>query len=560
MKLNPVMAIDFYKSGHPFQYPKGTEVVYSNFTARGDKHANEYKSNFWDGKVVFVGLQGFCKWFLIDLWNAEFFNKPKKKVIGAYKRRMDNALGAGAVPVEKVAALHDLGYLPLLIKALPEGSRVDLRVPFLTVVNTHPDFYWLTNYIETVLSDELWKPCTVATIAFEYRRVLDAFVNLTGASKEFADWQLHDFSMRGMSGVYDASTCGAAHLMVAGFGTDTVPAIDYLENYYGANSDAELVGGSVAATEHAVMCAGGKGDEKETIRRIIQDVYPSGIVSVVSDTWDFWNVITKTAAELKDVILNRTPNALGQAKVVFRPDSGDPVEVICGLRYKKVTLLADGKTVADIGNSAYDVDAVNVGDKFYRIEWWCDDDGQDGAEITTEVSEAEVKGAIECLADTFGTTVNYQGYKTLNPRVGLIYGDSITLRRETEILERLAAKGFAADNIVFGVGSYTYQHITRDTFGMAMKATFSRVNGEGHELFKDPATDDGTKKSAKGLLCVTKGKDGKFELQDQVTWAREGEGCLSWVFFNGKMQREETLAQIRARVSESKVAEQVPLL
>ncbi|UUZ75450.1 nicotinate phosphoribosyltransferase [Polaromonas sp. P1(28)-13] len=518
---------DFYKAGHPSQYPPKTEYVYSNFTARSDTHAKV--SVLFDHKAVWFGLQGFVKWFLIDTWNSQFFNKPKAEVIAKYKRRMDTALGADSVPVSHLAALHDLGFLPILIKALPEGSRVNIKVPFFTVQSTMNEFFWLTNYIETVLSDEVWKPTTVATIAFEYRRILDAFVELTGSSPEFADWQNHDFAMRGMSGMHDSASSGAGHLL-SNFGTDTVPAIDYLENYYNADAERELIGGSVPATEHAVMCAGGagEGDERETIRRIIQDVYPSGIVSVVSDTWDFWKVITQTALDLKLVILDRKPNPLGQAKVVFRPDSGDPVHILCGYWDDELELITTepGKyTVIATG------EVIN---KAARI------------------------GAVECLWGIFGGTLTHKGYRTLHERVGLIYGDSITLDRQYEIFSRLAKKGFSAGNVVLGIGSYTYQLITRDTFGMAMKATYAIVDRVGRELFKDPKTDSGgVKKSAKGLLRVEKvGQD--FVLHDMQSFEQEGRGALEVVFQDGVLVRDMTLAQVRANVAASKVAERLP--
>lgn len=525
MKNKPHLDLDGYKTGHKSQYPKGTQYVYSNLTARSSRLAN--MPSTFEEKVVFVGLQGFIKEFLIEAWNEGFFKRPKDVVVAEYKRRMDNYLGPDAVDVSHIAELHDLGYLPLIIKALPEGSRVDIKVPLLTVKNTLPQFFWLTNYIETVMSAELWKPITVATIAYEYRRILNKYVELTGGSPEFADWQLHDFSYRGMSGSTDAAKCGAAHLMAAGFGTDTLPAIDYLEEYYNANSDKELVGGSVPATEHSVMCMGGMENEVDTFRRLITQVYPSGVVSIVSDTWDFWNVITNTAAQLKDEILNRTPNTLGLAKVVFRPDSGDPVKIITGYTEDEIIRVHSGIYVKE----SYGYDSRKGGD------------------FGVKLTQAEVDGAVQCLWDIFGGEVNDKGYKTLNQRVSLIYGESITLKREEAILKRLMDKGFSASNIVLGIGSYSYNYITRDTFGMAVKATWGQVNGEARELFKDPATDSGTKKSAKGLLRVEKEGD-NFVLYDQQTPEQEKQGLLEPVFKDSKLLYETSSVEIRTRLKQ----------
>lgn len=533
MKINPLTQIDFYKADHRRQYPEGTECVYSNFTPRSDKLFKG--SKHWDKKIVFAGLQGFIKSFLIDTWNSEFFNKPKDEVVAKYKRRLDTSLGKGAVPVDHIDALHDLGFLPVEIRAIPEGSRVNIKVPVFTIVNTLPGFYWLTNYLETVLSAGAWKTSTNATIAYEYRRILKHYAEKTGSPLEFVALQGHDFSFRGMSGLYDAGSSGFGHLL-SFVGTDTVPAIDYAEDYYNANSENELIGCSVPATEHSVMCAGGMDDEPETFRRLIEDQYPTGIVSIVSDTWDFWNVITNYTVQLKDKILARKPNELGLAKVVFRPDSGDPVKIICGYTYYEISSIED-----DGSDDLATADVVKFNGKYYNFE--LTDDCY--INLLSEVPEHEVKGAVECLWDVFGGTTTNTGHKVLHERVGLIYGDSITIERAEEIMSRLEKKGFASCNVVFGIGSYTYQYNTRDTFGFAMKATYAVVNGEGRELFKDPKTDSGTKKSAKGLLRVEKeGND--FVLYDQQD-SFEG-GDLDVVFRNGDMIKEQSLLEIRGRL------------
>lgn len=546
MKAKPHLILDSYKLGHIDQYPAGTQYVYSNLTARSAAHAN--LGELYDNKVVFFGLQGFIKEFLIEAWNEGFFSRPKAEVVAEYKRRCDNFLGPDAVRTDHIAALHDLGYLPLEIKALPEGSRVNIKVPFLTVVNTLPEFYWLTNYIETVLSNEIWKPITAATIAYEYRRILNKYVEMTGADPAFADWQIHGFEMRGMSGWQDSAKVAAAHLIgTQGYGTDTLPGIDFLEQYYNADVTKELVAGSVPATEHSVMCMGGMDTEVSTFRRLINDVYPTGIVSIVSDTWDFWNVITKTARILKDDILARKPNALGMAKVVFRPDSGDPVKIICGLKSAVIQSLDRSKEADDAYELEDQYDVLSYEGRYYKFR-------AHGAALVIlgdEVPEHEVKGAVECLWRIFGGDTNKKGFRTLNQRVGLIYGDSITVQRADEILKRLAEKGFSSSNIVFGVGSYTYQYVTRDTFGMAVKATWGMVNGEERELFKDPKTGDGIKKSARGLMRVVKEGDDfvLYDQQDRLDYSTEPSE-LSTVFLNGKLVKDQTRTEIVARLKQ----------
>lgn len=548
MKINPLTCIDFYKADHRSQYPEATEMVYSNFTPRSDKLFTALP-DYWDGKVVQFGLQGFIKWFLIDTFNEEFFNKPKEEVVKVYKRRMDNSLGPGAITVEHIEELHDLGYLPIVIKALPEGERVDIKVPTFTVRNSQKGFawvcFWITNYLESVFSSECWQPTTVATIAYEYRKILTKYAEETGAPLDFVSLQAHDFSFRGMGGVANASACGAGHL-TSFIGTDTVPAIDYVENYYNADSDKEIVGVSVPATEHSVMCMGTKDGEIETFRRLINEVYPSGIVSIVSDTWDFWKVITEYLPELKEDILSRDRNSLGLSKVVIRPDSGDPVKILCGYQV--------GKYCPDFEFQQYDLElfrnsgcnAVFVNGKYYQAKVY-----QSGVwlkmGLEDEISLTEVKGAVECLWETFGGTTTEKGYKVLDEHIGLIYGDSITLQRADEILKRLKDKGFASCNVVFGVGSFSYSYLTRDSLGYAMKATYGIVNGEGREIFKDPVTDSGTKKSARGLLRVEKEGD-NYVLYDQQTPEQEEQGSLQVVFEDGKLYNETSLSEIRSRL------------
>jgi nicotinamide phosphoribosyltransferase len=506
--MNPLLLTDFYKIGHPFQYPQGTQTVYSNLTPRKSmmKGVDE---------MVFFGLQYFIKEYLEVRFNRDFFNRPKDEVMKEYKRTIVNSLGAHLPSYKHIEDLHDLGYLPILIKSIPEGRSAPMRVPVLTIVNTLPEFYWLTNFIESLMSAVIWQPCTSATIAKEYRRILDSYGEKTGIPSEFIQWQGHDFSFRGMSSLESAITSGMGHLL-SFTGTDTIPAILGLEKYYNADSDKELIGGSVNATEHSVMCAGDKDGEFETFKRLITEVYPTGIVSIVSDTWDLWEVLTDFLPRLKDEIMAR------DGKVVIRPDSGDPVKIITGyfnheLEFTKESLEAGEKWTGRVAKGSW-------------------------------IKEPEQKGVIELLWDVFGGTINEQGYKVLDPHIGAIYGDSITLDRANEICSRLERKGFASQ-VVFGIGSFTYQYNTRDTFGTAMKATYVKIDGEGREIYKEPVTDDGTKISAKGLLQVVE-NSGTYELIDQVTWQEEIHSKLQPIFQDGNLLKEYTLKEIRENINE----------
>ena len=485
--MNPLFLTDGYKTGHHQQYPKGTTLVYSNFTPRSNKYAPKGCD-----QVVSFGQQMVMKQ-IHEAFTNEFFSKPKEVVCGEMKRELSMYLGTD-YDVSHFEALHDLGYLPIHVRAIPEGTLVPIKVPVLTIYNTHPDFYWITNYLETIISNMLWKPMTSATIAHTYRKVLTSWMEKTDKERAwFIDWQGHDFSMRGMDSVDAVISSGLGHL--ASFsGTDSLPAIYGARKFYG---ETGVVGGSVNATEHSVMCAGGKEDEVETFRRLLA-TYPTGILSVVSDTWDLWKVCTEHVVTLKDEILAR------DGKLVIRPDSGDPVDILCGTQ-QVIPYPAD-----------------------YKLK-------------------PSEKGVVELLWDVFGGTINEQGYKVLDSHIGAIYGDSITIDRADEICRRLEAKGFASTNVVLGIGSFTYQYNTRDTFGFAMKATYVEVDGEGRAIFKDPITDDGTKKSATGLLRVTMGEDG-YKLVDQQTWAGENATLMHTIYNNGLLTNQTTLTEIRNRL------------
>lgn len=512
---HPMTQTDFYKVNHKFQYPEGTELVFSNFTPRSGKHFGRDV----DG-VVFLGLQKFILEHLLLDWQNNFFDVAFEEAVGYYQSRIETSLGPGAIDFSHVEALHELGYLPLRIRALPEGTVVPFKVPMFTVENTKPEFFWLTNYIETVMSSEIWKPSTVATIAREYRKILERYAEETGAPKEMIPFSVHDFSMRGMSGRADAANSGVGHLL-SFVGSDNIPAIDTCENFYFAEPQNELIGTSIPASEHSVMCAGGKEDEYETYKRFITQLYPNGLVGIVSDTWDLWKVLTEIAPSLKDEIMAR------DGKVVFRPDSGCPVKILTGYQEHEV--------LQGPANTYFTLDRDGIVDK--------------------EISENEYKGAVQILWEQFGGTTNEKGYKELDSHVGLIYGDSITMERCEEICQRLKDKGFSSGNVVFGVGSYTYQMITRDTFGMAMKATYCEINGVGKDIFKDPVTDDGLKKSAVGLLGVFERQDGSLWLIDKLTWddVNSEDNLLKVVFEDGKIGKDnlQTLSQIRERVAQS---------
>ena len=516
------LLLDSYKSSHRKQYSPNTEVVYSTWTPRKSRESDI-------NKVVVFGIQAFIQDYLVELFNQTFFYRKKEDVIPVIKEIMQNYTGDS--DTSHWEALHDLGYLPLEIRALPEGTLCPIRVPMATIENTKPEFYWLTNFIETIFSTEVWKPMTSATIALQYRKILDSYAEKTCDNNDHVDYQGHDFSLRGMAGVDAGLSSGAGHL-VSFKGSDTIPAVFWIEKYYQTKNINGSVATSIPATEHSVAETNiieleeqfkNSEDprleaERAYLGRLLNDVYPSGFFSYVSDTYNLWDVCTKVLPSHKDKIMSR------DGRVVVRPDSGDPVDILCG--YNTKTFFDDYGGI----------------DKPVRLR----------DESDTPYYNEINKGVIELLWETFGGTVNSKGYKVLDSHIGCLYGDAITLERAKEICERLEKKGFASSNVVLGIGSYTYNMNTRDTFGFALKTTYGVVNGKELLLYKDPITDDGTKKSQKGRVIVLRDENGDLTYIDNLyksEWEKRvnnGEDELRTVFKDGKVMNTQSFDMVRA--------------
>lgn len=493
--IDPMAMIDGYKYGHRKQSPPGLTHVQSNWTPRGSRIQGVHE-------VVALGFQMYRQWKTEQM--SRFFEAPLDYVLKRYARRTAGYLGpTNNVGTDHIAALHELGYEPLEYRVIPEGTRVPLRVPHVIVENTHKDFAWLVNYDESLFSSESWISPTSATQALRFRRMLEGWAYKTGAPIDFTAFQGHDFSFRGMEGLWGAILSAIGHSLIFS-GTDTVPVLDAIEHYYGTHegdvADLEalsmLTGCSVPATEHAIMCEGGKENELDTYSRLL-DTYPDGYLSVVSDTWSIWHVLQHIVPALKDKILARN------GKLVIRPDSGDPIKILCG-----------------------------------------DSDYPQGS--------PQYKGVVELLWDIFGGTATSQRHCVLDQHIGTIYGDAITYERADAICAALSAKGFASSNVVFGVGSFTYQYVTRDSLGWAFKQTWAKVHEENRALWKAPVTDSGEKFSAKGRLAVLNHPTtGKPMLVNDATPEQEAESIrtltpVTWR--DGQWQIRRTWDEIKTRV------------
>lgn len=495
--LTPFEITDAYKLSHWLQYPSNVTHVYSNITPRHRTNFNPpgFSPSMQDWFVVF-GLQAFLI-KLRNLFEERFFNLVEDEAVGHYDDFYADFFNEKPKPElsAKVRALHREQCLPLEIRALPEGTIIEHGVPYCTIRNTKPGFEWLTNFVESWMSAEVWQPATSATTAMFYRIMCDSYANLTSDLDWFPAYQCHDFSFRGMPGLEAASASGAGHLLSFD-GTDTCPARRWIKCYYPDDSlDYRVPGGSVPATEHSVMCAGGKEGELQTFERLL-DEYPTGILSVVSDTWNLWDVLTKILPTLKDRIMAR------DGKLVIRPDSGDPVKI----------LLGDPDEVP--GTPAY-------------------------------------MGVVALLDKVFGSEVNSKGFKQLDSHIGVIYGDAITLDRQEEIFRGLKDMGYASTNVVLGVGSFTYQYVTRDTHGMAIKATCVTVQegviSKHVPIFKDPITG-ASKKSRTGYIGIFTGDSPIARNSDVKEFSTPVNltQALEVVFYNGGIIRQ-SYAQVRNR-------------
>lgn len=477
-----MLCSDTYKHTHPRMYPKNLNKLVSYLTVRKNM------SEAFD-KMVFAGLQPFMMEYLVKGFNEQFFNLPLTYVEKTYKEYMGVQIGVENTEWDSIAALHELGYLPLEIRALPEGTVVNMGIPVVEMTNTHPDFAWVVQWVECILQAELWAPCAYATIGKAYHDLADRYYKATADDAD-PFMAMSDFGMRGMSCLEDSIRASASWLFSFNK-TSTIPALPYIDKFYMAECVKNGIGRGGVSTEHSVMGANYAldGDEITFVKRLLTDLYPNTSFSMVSDTYDYWNMVENIIPACKKEILAHN------GKLLIRPDSGDMVEI----------------TIHTINS----------------------------------------------LWDTFGGTVNAKGYKVLDPHIGLIYGDGCTLNRVHEIYEKLKELGFAATNVVFGVGAFCFHAlfddnnkmtvITRDTFGIAMKATYGQFGDKKLFIYKDPKTDEGNlKKSHKGCCQVVKWNNGGFTCLDEHTeWVDDSDTCLETVFKDGKITKFQTLTDIR---------------
>lgn len=471
---NICLDVDSYKLSHWPQYPEGTDYMMSYLEARGGE---------FDECTLF-GLQ-----YLLH----EYLSKPvtiEQVVVAA------EFAAAHGEPFNTEGWMHIVntysGYLPVRIRAIPEGTVVPVKNAVLTIECFDKECFWIVSWLETLLC-RLWYPSTIATCSRDSKKILNHYLQLSSDTPE-ADivFKLHDFGGRGVTCLEQSRLGGAAHLL-SFMGSDTIEGIRMLNHYY----DSPMAGFSIPASEHSTVSSWGRDGEiafyKNYVKTFLTDrQLPPGIpklAACVSDTYNVFEAVKFWCSPEMREILKASGGTL-----VIRPDSGEPVETL-----EKI---------------------------FDLLE--------------------------ECLGNE--VTINNKGFKVLPPYLRVIQGDGIDRKSMTDILEHLVNKmHWSATNIAFGSGGGLLQRVDRDTQRWAFKCCAICVNGELRHVYKDPITDGG-KKSKSGMLdLVHAGNPGERCGYETVNLSEIGkyhaDSVLKTVYENGKILFHNTLAECRARMS-----------
>ncbi len=457
---NICLLTDSYKVTHHYFYPKGTEKIYSYLESRVGAEFN---------KTIFYGLQYIIKKYLEgSVVTQEKIDEADSIISTHIGEGIFNKKGW-----EHILDNYD-GRLPIEIKAVAEGTPVEVGNALMTVENTDKKSCWLPNYLEPLLL-QVWYPSTVATLSAEVRKLCNFYLEITGSLKDNLDFMLHDFGYRGATSTESSRLCGSAHLLSFS-GTDTIPSLSIPVNYY---NDPNIYGFSVQATEHSVMTSLGPEGEISQVLNVIDNA-KDGVLSIVIDSYNYKNLLAeagKSGSELNDAILNFLDGE--NNKVVFRPDSGDPVSTT--------------------------IDCLNL------------------------------------LSEGFGSHLTDKGYKVFDLNIGLLWGDGLNYQKIRDILFAMKSAGWAAQNIIFGMGGGLHSSVTRDTQRNAFKCSAQLRDGEWHDISKNPL--DSSKKSKTGRFKLVK-QNNSFKT---VQIDSEGEDYLQTVFRNGELLIEDKFGDIKNR-------------
>ena len=628
MNMNPFLLTDFYKLTHILQYRKELRELTSYLTPRGSRLPNI-------NHVVMFGLQMYVKDYVVDNFNKNFFQRNFEYCECEIREVLELGLGYDAELIEPtinaLRSLHELGYLPVEINAVPEGTLVPMGVPCIEIKSTCPNYFWVGQALEASLSAAIWQPMVSATIAREYRKIARDAKNATVEPNIDERTFMCDFSMRGQESNESAVKASVAWL-TSMWNSSTVAARKCIKDIYtNCSTRDKMTKGIIrglTSTEHSVMtshaCLDG-GDEIPTFKYLFK-LYKNVSFAAVCDSYDFWNVLTNILPNnFKEVIDERGKRGLF---IGVRHDSAEPVDALCGTvpvinedSNVKINELPDalieGETLYRINIPVDDATRLNktmskdgifdYNGQVYQImhfygerplfqfsardadgrllKTWATDENNNaiGWAIVRNLNRPrtwEEKGMVETMYEIFGGTVNSKGYKVLNPGIKAVYGDSITITRAKEIYKRLEAKGFAANNVSLGVGSFSFQALenedgtlspfTRDTFSIACKTTHSKYivkswfdNGyEGdvwHEnveeaerfVYKDPANFS-QKKSQRGLCRIFFNEDGELTYEDELYEADlVGKNSALVTYFKNGQEFKQNFEAIRETIDEN---------
>ncbi len=483
--ISPMLLIDFYKAVHAEMLPTKITKSVSYFTPRMSR------VRMWN-KVVMFGLQGFVKTYLIDYFNERFFERPIDEVVSEYERIMDASLGKGVYGLQKIKDLHALGYLPIEIWALPEGTKVPMHVPMFCITNTHDDFAWLPQALESLISAEAWHPMLAATVGATYRDIVNKFYDETCDDSVSRNKALGSFDFRGEE-CTDSAIKAAAGWCLSFVNTATVPVIPYLEKLYNCDCTKEPVAFGSPSTEHAVMCSNYAvdGDEVTLLKRLLTEIYPDTSFSAVLDSYDYWNVIDNVLPQIKPEIMAHN------GCMLMRGDSGDCIEVVT-------------KTVFKL----WDEFGGTINSKGYKVL-----DPHVKAIYGDSITIQRCERIYEILKDN--------GFAASNVTLG-VGSFSFQCVEEDGILKPF----------------------TRDTFSSCIKATYCEIDHKPYPIFKNPK-EGGFKKSQKGCCLVYKNDNGELCYKDEYTW--EEASCnskqeLKTIFRNSELLIDDSLANIRNRL------------
>lgn len=517
-----ILMSDFYKQAHAEQYPEGITKLISYATARMTRMPKEMLGD----KLTVFGIQSYVKDFLIERFNDTFFNVPLEDAMVEYEMVIGDTFPLKYVNTGKFEALHKLGYLPVEVGCLAEGTRVPIRsafelpegqcqIPFMYIINTHPDFPWITEFLESVTSSEVWYPMAIANQAYFYRQIVNKWYGLTGVADEARKSAISEFGFRGGKSS-DAAIKASSAFLTSFNKTATIPAIKYMHDYYG--DPIKEIGGGMISTEHSVMCSNFAVDmqnlkEKAVVVKPgektwdlnIGDVYvmegddeykvavpfnadkdydcgyvvteATGVVSTTHNGTLGVRVINPEGTFLKKLFGELYP--AGAVSVVM--DTYDYWTNLerCGYGELKKIIMNRPGTVFFRGDSGDPVDII-CGErvKVYKSledrkrcrscdhlifvedeQCWYKFRKVDEEDIWDKYTEEPVEalGTVGLLWKMFGGTVNEAGYKVLDSHVRAIYGDSITPTRAMQMYQRLAEKKFAANNVALGAGSFSTQ-------------------------------------------------------------------------------------------------------